>query len=109
MLLETLLLLFNRDLNRLRSEVELYQKEENLWKIEGSIANSAGNLCLHLIGNLNTYIGKEIGNTAYIRNREAEFSLKNIPCKELVSNIDNTLEVVKSSVNALDESMLASD
>lgn len=73
--------IFNRDLNRLKAEIELYQDEAKIWYIETGIANSAGNLCLHLIGNLNTYIGATLGTTNYIRNRELEFSLKDIPKK----------------------------
>ena len=109
MLVETLKSLFTRDLKRLRSEIGLYKKEENLWKIEGNITNSAGNLCLHLIGNLNTYIGKEIGKTGYVRNRESEFSLKNIPRKELLDKIENTMQVVNKSLDSLDESSLANE
>ncbi len=108
MLIETLKSLFARDLNKLRSEIELYKKEENIWKIEGSIANSAGNLCLHLVGNLNTYIGKEIGGTGYVRNRESEFSLKNVPRTELLHKIDTTIQVVDQSLDKLDEHALAS-
>lgn len=67
MLIETLKTLFNRDLVKLKSKIELYQNEEQIWCIEKNIANFAGNLCLHLIGNLNTYIGKEFGNTNYTR------------------------------------------
>ena len=88
MIIETLKILFARDLKRLRNEIELYNNEDNLWEIEKNITNSAGNLCLHLIGNLNTYIGIEIGETDYIRNRELEFSLKNIPKADLLKNID---------------------
>ena len=66
MIIETLQALFTRDLNRLKNEIELYGNENNLWKIEKNIANSAGNLCLHLVGNLNTYIGKEIGQTVLL-------------------------------------------
>ncbi|GAB3168189.1 hypothetical protein GCM10027291_16400 [Telluribacter humicola] len=109
MLIETLKMLFTRDLNRLRTEVELYKEEENLWKVEGAIANSAGNLCLHLVGNLNTYIGKEIGKTGYVRHRELEFSLKDISREELLSQIDNTIEVVNKSLDSLDESNLANE
>jgi len=54
MLIETLKSLFARDLNKLRREIELYKNEENLWKVEEHIANSGGNLCLHLVGNLNS-------------------------------------------------------
>lgn len=109
MLVETLKSLFTRDLLKLSSEIKLYQKEEDIWKVEKEIANSAGNLCLHLIGNLNTYIGKEIGKTDYVRNRKLEFSLKNIPKKELLSKIDETILVVNTSLDRLDEDTLASE
>lgn len=109
MLIETLQLLFTRDLNRLRAEIALYKNEENIWMTEGSIANSAGNLCLHLVGNLNTYIGKEIGKTGYVRNRDLEFSLKNVPRAELLHKIDDTIRVVNASLHNLDESDLANE
>jgi uncharacterized damage-inducible protein DinB len=109
MLIKTLQLLFTRDLKRLRSEIESYKKEENIWKVERSIANSAGNLCLHLVGNLNTYIGKEIGKTSYVRNREAEFSIKNVPRTELLHKIDDTIRVVNQSLDNLDENALAAE
>lgn len=106
MIIETLKSLFTRDLNRLRNEIELYKNEENLWQVEGDIANSAGNLCLHLVGNLNTYIGKEIGKTGYIRNREMEFSLKDVPREELLNKIDDTIRIIDKSLDTLDENNL---
>jgi hypothetical protein len=77
----TLISFFERDLSKLIAEIELYENEENIWRVEKSIANSAGNLVLHLIGNLNTFIGKEIGKTNYIRYRELEFFQKMFPNK----------------------------
>jgi uncharacterized damage-inducible protein DinB len=109
MLLPVLQSLFQRDLLKLREEIELYKNEAALWKIEKSIANSAGNLCLHLIGNLNTFIGAEFGKTGYIRNRELEFSQKNIPRAELVHKINSTIKVVESALNNLDEAALLDD
>ena len=106
MLIETIQSLFTRDLNRLRDEIALYSKEENLWTTSGSISNSAGNLCLHLLGNLNTYIGKEIGKTGYVRNRDLEFSLKHIPRADLVHSIDDTIRIVNTALNNLDEADL---
>src|SRR6187402_2189364 len=99
MVTQTLKALFARDLTKLRVEISSYKQESNIWKIEKSIANSAGNLCLHLVGNLNTYIGKEIGGTDYIRNREAEFSLKDIPRAELIEKVNDTLRVVDFSLD----------
>jgi len=65
-----------RDLEKLKEEIAAYQNEEKLWHIEKNIANSAGNMCLHLVGNLNTYIGAAYGETGYVRNRPDEFALK---------------------------------
>jgi uncharacterized damage-inducible protein DinB len=101
MLIQTLQMLFDRDLKRLKNEIELYKDERLLWYTENNIANSAGNLCLHLIGNLNTYIGKEIGKTNYIRDREVEFSLKNVSQIELLDKIDETTVIVRNSLNKL--------
>lgn len=103
MLIETLKVLFGRDLNKLKFEIKSYQNENDIWKIEKSITNSAGNLCLHLIGNLNTYIGAGLANTGYIRNRDQEFSLKDIPRKELISMIEATLLVVNGALSNLSE------
>ena len=106
MLIETLKSLFDRDLNKLKLEIESYQNESQIWAIDKNISNSGGNLCLHLIGNLNTYIGAEIGKTGYIRNRELEFSLKDVPRSELIEKIENTILVVNNALDTLTESDL---
>jgi hypothetical protein len=106
MLIETLKSLFDRDLNKLKSEIELYQNESEIWHIQKGIANSAGNLCLHLIGNLNTYIGAEFGKNGYIRNRPLEFSLKNVPRGELINKIEETIVVVNNALNNISEEEL---
>ena len=109
MLISSLKTIFNRDLHRLRNEIDLYKRENTLWVVETDIANSSGNLCLHLIGNLNTYIGKEIGKADYVRNRELEFSLKDIPKAELLKKLDETIAIVNSSLNRLTEEELIND
>ena len=106
MLIETLKSLFNRDLNKLKAEIELYQNESEIWHIQKGIANSAGNLCLHLVGNLNTYIGAEFGKTGYIRNRPLEFSLKDVPREELIRKIEETIVVVNNALNNISEEEL---
>jgi len=103
MVIESLKILFNRDLNKLKFEIESYEFEKQIWVIDKNISNSAGNLCLHLIGNLNTYIGAEIGKTGYVRNRPLEFSLKDIPKAELISKIEDTIEVINNSLDSLTE------
>ncbi|GAA3733986.1 hypothetical protein GCM10022422_16010 [Flavobacterium ginsengisoli] len=103
MVIESLKSLFNRDLSKLKIEIELYQNESTIWAIDKNISNSAGNLCLHLIGNLNTYIGGEIGKTGYVRDRPLEFSLKDIPKSELILKIENTIEVINNTLGLLTE------
>lgn len=102
MLIETLKELFNRNLKKLKSEIQQYHSEEKLWHTEKSVANSGGNLCLHLIGNLNTYIGAELGGLGYIRDRNHEFSAKNISKTDLIESIEETIKTVTYSLDKLD-------
>ena len=101
MLIEILVTLFKRDLNKLKGEIELYKNENNLWLVDKDIANSGGNLCLHLVGNLNHFIGAQLGNSGYIRQRDLEFSLKDVPRSELLKQIDETMVVVEDTLNTL--------
>ncbi len=106
MIVQTLSKLFKRDLNRLKAEVEAYTAEDKLWLSATGISNCGGNLCLHLIGNLNAFIGAELGNTGYVRQRELEFSQKNVPRVELISQIENTIQMVDSTLEKLSEENL---
>lgn len=101
MLTETLIKLFKRDLKALKQEVDLYKDEKNLWVVTKDISNCAGNLCLHLVGNLNHFIGATLGNTGYIRQRELEFSLKDIPKPELIKQVEDTIVIVENTLNSL--------
>ena len=109
MLTETLKALFAKDLDRLRKEIESYKDEKVMWSVQKDIPNSAGNLCLHLIGNLNHYIGAGIGKTGYIRQRDLEFSLKDIPKGELIQRIEKTKTVVETALDKLSESDLEAE
>ena len=109
MLIQTLQSLFNRDLNRLKKEIELYQSEEVIWKVEQYIANSAGNLCLHLVGNLKTFIGAVLGESGYIRNRELEFSAKDVPKAELIKGVEEAIEIVSQTLEKLTETQIKNE
>lgn len=103
---DTLKNLIIRDLEKLKQEIRAYQNEGKLWYIEEHILNSAGNLSLHLVGNLNTYIGAQFGNTGYLRNREAEFGLKNVPRAELLDKIEKTIGMIGETFDMLSEEQL---
>lgn len=105
----TFIELFERDLQKLNTEIGLYKDEANLWLVKEGINNSAGNLCLHLLGNLNHFIGATLGHTGYVRYRDDEFSLKHIPRQDLVTNINNCILVIKGTLEKLTEADLAKD
>jgi hypothetical protein len=52
------------------------------WQKPFPFGNSFGHLVLHLTGNLNYYIGAQIANTGYVRDRPREFNDPNPPSKE---------------------------
>lgn len=95
--------LYSRELDRLASEIEQYQHEASLWKLDKNISNCGGNLCLHLIGNLHHFIGRHIGNTDYIRKREAEFATKDVPKAILLSEIETVKQTVITALTNLPE------
>ncbi|MDD7887776.1 DinB family protein [Flavivirga sp. 57AJ16] len=101
MLTETLVEIFTRDLNKLKIEIEGYKNEENLWLVDKEITNSAGNLCLHIVGNLNHFIGAILGHSGYIRQRDLEFSLKNVSKTELLQQVDDTIDLVENVLEKL--------
>ncbi len=109
MITDTLIALFDLNLKKLISEIELYNSEEDLWRVEKNISNSGGNLALHIVGNLNTYIGKELGETNYVRNRELEFSNKNVPRQDLIESINETRVVLTETLKALSNEDLKRD
>ena len=106
MLTKNLIKLFKRDLTKLKEEIQLYNKESNLWITDKLVSNSAGNLALHLVGNLNHFIGTALGNTGYVRQRDLEFSLKNISVEELIKQINDTIMVVENTLSSLTQSDL---
>ncbi len=109
MLLSTLQKLFERDLKALRREIESYSEESDLWIVKKSISNSGGNLALHLVGNLNHFVGTHIGKTAYVRERELEFTNKNVPRNEILESIDATMDMLKNTLRKLSEEQLKDD
>ena len=105
-MVKVLVQLFQRDLDKLKTEITAYKDVNKMWEVNGEIKNSAGNLCLHICGNLQHFIGSVLGNSGYIRNRDAEFSRKNVPVKEMHNEIDETIVIIKKTLSELDEKIL---
>lgn len=98
--------LFQRDLEKLGQELEAYTDEANLWIIDKQISNSAGNLALHIFGNLRYFIGLDFGGIAYQRNREREFGAKGEPRSALLEELEEVKKIVATALLNLDSSRL---
>ena len=85
---------YQKYLDNLKKEISLYQNDSDLWKLTGDLKNTPGNLALHLCGNLKHNIGSVIGKNGYVRNRDLEFSKKNISKQDLLAEIESTTGIV---------------
>lgn len=86
--------LFSRDIKKVADEIQAYHDEANIWRTDEQISNSAGNLALHICGNLQHFIGAILGNTGYVRERDKEFNLKDVPASKIVKELQQAEEVV---------------
>ena len=100
---DALIEIYGRDILKIKNEITAYKDESSLWITGGNINNSAGNLCLHLIGNLNHFIGAVLGKNGYIRKRDDEFELRNIPLKVLIDEIEKVRDLVLKTLASMEE------
>jgi hypothetical protein len=103
----SLIELFIRDLNKLNDEILAYPDEYSLWEADARIKNSGGNLAIHIIGNLNHFIGAHLGRTNYIRQRDKEFNDKNIPRELIVDQIKDIKNILNDVLSTLNNEVLS--
>ena len=106
-MIESITELFIRDLSKLKKEINSYSDESKFWIVQLSIQNSGGNLTLHLLGNLQHFIGHILGNSGYIRKRESEFLNKVVSKTQLLEEIEQTSLVVAKTLPLLTNEDLA--
>ncbi len=106
MLKNVIIEMLKRDAQKVIDEIALYKKEEDIWKVVPDITNSAGNLCLHLTGNLNHFIGALLGGTGYRRNRDQEFAAKGVKSSELIKTMEDTISVMQQTFDKLTDADL---
>jgi uncharacterized damage-inducible protein DinB len=92
--------LFSRDLTKLAQQVQAFPDEASIWKRCGTI-NSAGNLVLHLEGNLREYIGRQLGGVEFRRDRPLEFSATGVSAADLIRRIEEVRGVVAGTFSQL--------
>ena len=107
MITETLISIYKRDLDKLKTEIDQYESDEKLWLVATGITNSGGNLALHLVGNLKHFIGAVLGGTGYVRDRDAEFNSKSVSRAQLIAAVDETTEIVSTTLAKLTGDELA--
>lgn len=93
---------YARDIHKLIEELNLLEREEDLWQTAGSVKNSCSNLVLHLIGGMNYLIGTKLANTGYIRDRDQEFIRKGVDRKALVSQLEELNTMINKTLSTLD-------
>jgi uncharacterized damage-inducible protein DinB len=104
--LSSLRMFYARELKKLREEIAAYPSEESLWLTSGQVKNSGANLAMHLVGNLNTYIGARLGATSYVRDRPFEFAGRDIPQATLVASIEDVTRIVDRTLSGLTDADL---
>ena len=95
-----------RDLAAVRREVEQYPDDETLWKEMPGLSNAGGNLVLHLAGNIQHFVGKVLGESNFVRQRDAEFTKRGLTRAQLVKEVDHTIHEVTRTFSTLGVSKL---
>jgi Protein of unknown function (DUF1572) len=105
-LLGDLKVLYLREIATLERELDLYPDDTSVWKELPGLPNPAGNLMLHLAGSLQHFFGATLGKTLYQRNREAEFTKRNVPRSDLKQELSKARQGVIAAFDNLTEDSL---
>jgi len=99
------------EVEHLRDEVRKLAEpltQEQFWKKPTEPGNSVGHLVLHLTGNLSYFVGAQLGNSGYVRDREREFTATTVPAKEeALRGLDGAVAVFRRVVEGLTPEQLA--
>ncbi|MGH7523010.1 MAG: DinB superfamily protein [Gemmatimonadales bacterium] len=98
-----------RDLSGFELELDAYPDDASVWALPTGVRNSTGTLTLHGSGNLRHFIGGVLGGSGYVRDRDAEFTIRDLPRVELEMLIAITRDEVARALDHLDSDLLASD
>lgn len=102
-----LLPMFRRDLRCFIREVERFPDDATLWRTVPGLANSAGNLALHVAGNLQHFLGAVLGGTGYVRQREREFAQREGSRADVAAELEAAIAAVEAGLSALTEAAQA--
>ena len=98
-----------RELTSLCQEVEAYSSDADLWRVVPGIANSGGTLALHVAGNLQHFVGAILGDSSYVRNRDAEFATRGLSRAEVGRLVGEAIAAVQQTFRNLGPADLGSE
>ena len=98
-----------RELEGFKRELAHFPDDESVWSTLPGVTNSAGNLALHVAGNLQYFIGTVLGHTGYVRNRELEFGQRSGPRENIYAELDAAIAVVRKVLPGVSDAMLDQD
>ncbi len=77
--------------------------DAQFWARPYPYGNSMGHLVLHLTGNLNFFVGRQMAGTGYVRDREREFHDPDPPSKaEALRRLDEAVELAIATIGGAD-------
>ena len=98
-------------LEKMRDEVRSLAEplsDDEFWSKPIEPGNSVGHLVLHLSGNLNHFVGAQLGGSGYVRDREREFTETQVPSKaESLRKLDEAVATFHRVVSGLGAEQLA--
>jgi len=98
-----------RELQTFIREIEAFPSDDSIWHTRRGVTNSAGNLALHICGNLQDFVGRVLGGRSYVRNREQEFSQREGTRAAIVAELRTTIDVIKATLPEVTDETLAAD
>lgn len=107
MLLPIVQAMLLRELTTVQRSIEAYPDDASLWALPEGLPNAGGTIVLHLAGNLQHFVGAVLGGTGYTRDRDAEFTRRNVSRAEMLAELANTISAVRSTLPTLREESLA--
>jgi hypothetical protein len=84
-----------RELETFKRQIAAFPDDSGPWQARSGVANTSGTLALHCAGNIQHFIGAKLADTGYVRQRDLEFSRRDVPRSEIVAELDRAIAAVR--------------
>jgi len=106
-LVDDIVILLTRELDGFSREIALFPDDASIWRTLPGVHNPAGNIALHVAGNLRHFVGAVLGHTGWVRDREAELSRRSGTRREVHAELEDAARVVRAVLAGLAPADLA--